>query len=219
MRVIILLEFLLGEDDDADGGNEEEDRDDLEREIEFREEEVSDEADIFENHSIGEHSTCEGLKGAAALRVAAEDIGELKEEEACDEESTAEGYEIGEIDYVFGEGTRRLSAVFYWHKDEGAQWGEFGLFLTMHKEPVSSQHQEMYASVSSLRLVNGEHEVWRGLNQETPEDKQIRALMHVELEATRLQMFGLDVRQLESEVRAQLPVSAEGLENIVIKMP
>jgi hypothetical protein len=131
---------------------------------------------------------------------------------------TIEGYEIGEIDYIFESGTRRFSAVFYWHQEEGAQWGEFGLYLTMRKEPVSSKHQEMYETVSSLRLMNGEHEVWRGYDYEAPADNNIRAFVHVDLDARRLQMFGLNVREVERTVQAQLPVSANEIEDLVVRV-
>lgn len=129
--------------------------------------------------------------------------------------STA-GYEIGEIEYVFASGTRRLNAVFYWHQTEGAQWGEFGLFLTMRMEPVSRKHQKMYKTISSLRLMDGAQEIWRGLNYDAPADTKIGAFVHVDIDARKLQAYGLDVDHVESKVQAQPPVSMEGLEVTVI---
>jgi len=129
------------------------------------------------------------------------------------------GYEIGEIDYIFGAGPWRFSAVYYWKLDDGAQWGEFGAFLTSSNEPVLRKHRKMIASLSSLSLMDGENEVWRGLNSQAPAGNNPGPFAHVQVDANKLLLLGLDVRQVESEVQAQLPVSADELENMRIMLP
>jgi hypothetical protein len=128
-----------------------------------------------------------------------------------------DGYEFGEIDYITGPGDERLTSVFYWHQEDGAQWGEFGLFLARRKEPVAKQHRKTFQSVSSLRLMNGDHQVWQGLNYDAPADEVVGPFVHVRLEATRLQMIALDVLQVEQTLNAQLPVSFAEIEDLVVK--
>lgn len=129
-----------------------------------------------------------------------------------------EGYEIGEIDYIIGPGTLRMTAVFYWHRQEHAQWGEFGLFLALRREPVSRKHRRMFETVSTLRLMDGARQIWRGLNYEAPADSETGAFVHVELNRDRLRAFGLNVRQVERALRAHLPILQQDFENIVIWM-
>jgi len=165
------------------------------------------ENDLFDHYFLAQLSTMSSLR----LTHGSIDLRYLRRR-------SVEGYEIGEIDYIIGPGTLRLSAVFYWHLEEGAQWGEFGLFLALRKEPVLSKHQEMFETVSSLRILNGEREIWRGLDFDAPADDNIGSFVHVEVDAARLRMRGLDVDQLDRKIKEQLPVSATEIEDIVVRM-
>lgn len=129
---------------------------------------------------------------------------------------TIDGYEIGEIDYIIGPGTLRLTAVFYWRLQEQASWGEFGLFLALRREPVARKHRRMFETVSTLRLMDGERQIWRGLNYEAPAEAETGAFVHLELSGPRLLAFGLTTKQVERKVWAQLPMSINDLELAVI---
>jgi len=131
--------------------------------------------------------------------------------------SVIDGYEIGEVDYIIGPGTLRMTSVFYWHYEAGAPWGDFGLFLSLRREPVSNAHQQEFEMMSSLTIMNGEQEIWRGLNYDADPDAEIGPFVHVALEATRLLSFGLDVEQVEHKLHGQLPANIDEIENIVIK--
>ena len=129
---------------------------------------------------------------------------------------TINGYEIGEVDYIIGPGTLRLTAVFYWHRQEQASWGEFGLFLALRREPVARKHRRMFETVSTLRLMDGERQIWRGLNYEAPAEAETGAFVHLELSGRRMQAFGLTTEQVERKVWALLPISTNDLEDAVI---
>ncbi len=168
--------------------------------------EAISEDDLFDEYFITQISTMMILKNTHGSI----DIRRLRRQ-------TVDGYDLGEVDYIIGSGTLRITAVFYWRQRESAQWGEFGLFLALRREPVDRKHRRVFETVATLRLMDGEREVWRGLDYEAPADAGTGTFVHVEVSGARLRAFGLNVRQVEREVRAQLPISEKELEDVVIR--
>jgi hypothetical protein len=130
-----------------------------------------------------------------------------------------EGYKIAEVDYIRASGNIngsndiRLSAVFYWHREDGSPWGDFGLFLILRGDVPVKKHQQM---LTSLRLMQGDHEVWRGFDYDAPPDDTIGPFMHVEIDAPRLEAYGLNVPQIESRLQAAMPLSTTDLADLAV---
>ena len=133
--------------------------------------------------------------------------------------SSKDRYKIAEVDYIRASGNIngstniRLSAVFYWHREDGSSFGDFGLFLILRGDVPVKQHQQM---LTSLRLMDGDHEVWRGFDYDAPADDTIGPFRHVDLDARRLEAYGLDVRQIESRLQAAMPILTTDLAEMTV---
>ena len=127
-------------------------------------------------------------------------------------------YTIAEVDYTYTmDEQQRLSAVLYWHYDEGAPWGDLGIFLVeINEKSAAKNKRALRETFSSLHLKDGDVEIWRDLHYDATTDTKIEPFVHVEIDAQRLRAFGLNVKQVEERLASFLPIAGDDIPNIAV---
>jgi len=130
-------------------------------------------------------------------------------------------YTIAEIDYTYtmDKQEQRLSAVLYWHYEEGDPWGDLGIFLvTLNEKGASKNKKALRKTFSSLHIKDGDQEIWRNLNYDVSPDTEIMPFVRINIDANKLKAFGLTIKQVEEMLKANLPTTTDDIQDIAVLM-
>jgi len=125
-------------------------------------------------------------------------------------------YTIAEIDYTYTmDEQQRLSAVLYWHYEEGVPWGDLGIFLVALNEKAASKNKKaLRKTFSSLHLTNDDQEIWRNLNYDVSTDTEIMPFVRVNIDPYKLKALDLTVKQVEEILKLSLPTTTNDIQEI-----
>ncbi|TVT58862.1 MAG: hypothetical protein FHK82_03605 [Sedimenticola thiotaurini] len=127
-------------------------------------------------------------------------------------------YKIAEVDYAYTLGQQhRLSAVLYWHYEEGTPWGDLGIFLVQLNEKSAAKNKRaLKKTFSSLHLQAGDQKIWNDLSYDASTDTETMSFVHIDIDTQRLRSFGLNIKQVEEIVASSLPIARNDIGHIVV---